>query len=163
MKSKGYTLIEILIAVSIIGLLFGVGYANYRDFSRRQSALSILKNIQGDLRLAQQLALSGQKPDDTNCDSPNTLSGYSFGVLSATSYEIRPVCSGGAVSSAYKTVTLGPGATFSSPFPSPNPIVFKVIGNGTNTTVGSNAQIILTETGSTNTSTITVNSAGQIQ
>ena len=160
----GYTLIEILVGLTIIGLLFGVGYANFRSFSQRQIVLNAAKNIQGDLRLTQEIALAGQKPSDPNCNAPaNTLSGYNFRVLSSNSYEIRAVCSGGVAASATKTVTLDTAATIASPFPVPNPIVFKVLGRGTNIPEGESAAIVIVQTGTTTTSTINVSSGGQIQ
>ena len=35
-KSNGFTLIELLIVVVTMTLLFGVGFANYRDFQKRE-------------------------------------------------------------------------------------------------------------------------------
>jgi prepilin-type N-terminal cleavage/methylation domain-containing protein len=160
---RGYTLIEILVALTIIGLLFSVGYANFRSFSQRQVVLDAAKNLQGDLRLAQQMALSGQKPDDPNCNSPNTLNGYDFNIVSGSSYEIKASCSGGTVSAAEKTVDVSSGAAIASPFPSPNPILFKVLGNGTNISAGGSASIKIVQTGTTNQTTVTIGAGGQIQ
>ncbi len=161
---KGYTLIEILVGLTIVGLLFGVGYANFRAFSQRQIVKDAAKNIQGDLRLTQGMALAGQKPDDPLCNSPlNTLIGYNFTILSPSTYEIRATCSGGSASSANKTITLSPGASFSSPFPSPNPILFKVLGNGTNISDGQTVTIKIVQDGTLNESTVSVSSGGQIQ
>lgn len=161
---SGYTLIEILVAITIIGILFSVGYANFRAFSQRQVVLNAAKNLQGDLRLAQQIALSGQKPDDPNCNSPaNSLNGYNFTILSGVSYEIRASCSGGAAASAEKTVDVLSGVVIASPFPSPNPVLFKVLGNGTNIPQGGSVVITLTQTGTNNKATITVTSGGEIK
>lgn len=157
---KAYTLIEILVALTIIGLLFGIGYVNFRDFSRRQAIAGAGKLLQGDLRLAQQLALSGQKPVDPACNDPNTLDGYRFGVVSSTQYRLRADCSGGAAA-VLKLVTLPDGITMS--LPSPNPIIFKVLGAGTNIPSGTNATIVLTQVGTANTFTVTIGSGGEIQ
>lgn len=155
-------MIEILIALTIIGILFGVGYANFRDFSRRQVLFDTSKKIQADLRLAQQLSLSGKVPSDPDCTGTNFLHGYFFRVLSAGNYEIRASCSGGSVGEVTKDVTLPPSVRISTPFPVPNPILFKVLGSGTN--IGSsNAQIRLSQTGTGVTTTITITAAGQIQ
>lgn len=161
---RGYTLIEILVALAIVGILFSVGYANFRSFSQRQAVRDAAKLIQADLRLTQQIALSGQKPTDANCNSPaNSLNGYFFSILSESSYEIRASCTGGVVSEATKTVSLGTGAAFSTPFPSPNPILFKVLGNGTNIPDGESVTIGIVQVGTNNQSTITISSGGQIQ
>ena len=158
-NSAGYTLIEILVAITIVGLLFGVGYANFRGFSQRQAVLNAGKLIQGDLRLAQQMALGGQKPDNVMCDSPNTLNGYNFKVYSTSEYKIEADCSGGSV--ATKEVTLSPDVLLSTPVP--NPISFKVLGNGTNIPSSENAILVLSQVGTGSSFTITLTSGGQIQ
>jgi prepilin-type N-terminal cleavage/methylation domain-containing protein len=161
---RGYTLIEILVALTVIGLLFSVGYANFRSFSQRQVVMDAAKNLQGDLRFTQQIALSGQKPADAKCNSPaNSLDGYNFTILTGSSYEIRASCSGGTPAAASKTINLISGATIASPFPSPNPILFKVLGNGTNIGEGQTAVIKIVQTGTSNQTTVTVSSGGQIQ
>ncbi len=161
-KTSGYTLIEILVALTIVGILFGVGYANFRDFTRRQTLLGTSKKIQADLRVAQALALSGQVPNDPNCTGTNRLNGYFFNVISATNYEIRASCSGGVVGVATKDVVLSPGITIANPLPVPNPILFKVLGNGTNIS-GGNAQITISQAGNPDTTAVTISSGGQIQ
>jgi prepilin-type N-terminal cleavage/methylation domain-containing protein len=164
MRNTGYTLIEILVAITIIGLLFSVGYANFRSFSERQAVLNAAKSVQGDLRLTQGIALAGQKPDDLNCNSPiNSLNGYNFTILSSNTYEIRANCTGGVAGDATKIVTLTSSAIFTSPYPSPNPILFRVLGNGTNIDSGQNAVIKIGQAGTTNQTTITISSGGQIQ
>lgn len=162
-NSQAYTLIEVLVTLTIVALLFSVGYANFRAFTQRQAVLNTVKTIQGDLRLAQQIALSGQKPDDVSCNSPALLNGYNFTILTSSSYEIRASCTGGNVTQAFKTVTLPDNVSIASPFPSPNPILFKVLGTGTNIPSGQNAVITLSQTGTTNQVTIPIGSGGQIQ
>lgn len=161
--TSAYTLIEILVGLTIISLLFSFGYVSFRDFSRRETLSGAAKGVQGDLRIAQSLASAGQKPDDPNCNSPASLSGYIFKILSSSQYEIRASCSGGNASLANKTVTLGTGTSFASPFPSPNPILFKTLDNGTNLGSGQNATIKMVQAGTNNQTTITVSSGGQIQ
>ncbi|HJY98634.1 MAG TPA: prepilin-type N-terminal cleavage/methylation domain-containing protein [Patescibacteria group bacterium] len=155
-KLSGYTLIEILVGLTIIGLLFGIGYVNFRDFSRRQAIAGAGKLIQGDLRIAQQLALVGQKPDQS-C----ILTGYNFDVDSAArSYSIYALCETGPATEVTKTVTLPPGIQIAAP--SPNPILFKVLGTGTNLTSGT-ADIVLTQDLTANQYTVTVGSGGEIR
>ncbi len=161
-RKNGYTLIEILVALAIVGILFGVGYTNFRDFTRRQSLGDSAKQIQADLRVAQQMALSGQIPVDVRCTGNNRLNGYFFRVLSATHYEIRASCSGGAVTSATKDVTLPASVRISTPFPSPNPILFKVLGSGTNIN-SANAVITVRQVTGSSTTSVTISPGGQIQ
>src|SRR4030067_2920560 len=95
-RTPGYTLIEIMVALSIISIMFGIGYVAYREFSRRQSLSSAIRLIIGDLQLAQTQAITGTKPRDVVCDSPNVLSGYNFEIIEEPdSYKVEAVCTGG--------------------------------------------------------------------
>lgn len=149
----GFTVIELLVTMVIMGLLFSLGYANYRDFSRRQAVASAGRMVIADLRLAQSKALSGEKPCTGN------LSTYNF-VIGAGSYQIKAVCSGtGSNSVITKTQPLPSGILISS---SLSPISFKVLGQGTNIpTTG--ASITLSQTGTANIQTITVSEGGEIK
>lgn len=158
-KESGYTLIEVLVGLTIIGFLFGLGYVNFRDFSRRQAVAGAAKNIQGDMGLAQQLALSGQKPDDIKCNPPNLLSSYNFRIASAGEYVIEAVCTGGAVES--KSVVLPADISISSD--SLTTISFKVLGQGTNIVSLDRVILTLTQASTNNIYNITVGSGGNIQ
>lgn len=153
MRLKGYTLVEILVSLTVIGLLFGFGFASFRDFSRRQAVASAGRMVIADLRLAQSKALSGEKPCTGN------LSTYDFTVISTTSYQINAVCSGIVVNNVIvKTQPLPSGILISSA-PS-NTISFKVLGQGIS---GSGVTITLSQTGTTNISTVTVSVGGEIK
>src|SRR3972149_10727847 len=89
----GYTLIEILVALTIMVLLFLTGFASYRAFSRRQELVSAVRQVQGDLRQAQENAIASKKP--AGCGALDALDGYRFVVIPANSYEIRWDCGGG--------------------------------------------------------------------
>jgi len=156
---KGYTLIEILVGLVIIGILFTVGYVGFRDFSRRQALSGVVKNVQGDLRLTQGYALAGQKPDNVFCNSPASLIGYNFNAVSATEYRIEAVCSGGVV--IQKEYVLSSGISIMSS--SPNPILFKILGNGTNITSGQSGTITLYQEGSGVQTNILIGSGGEIK
>ncbi len=156
-RMSGYTLIEVLVVMTIIGILFSVGYASYRSFSRRQTLLGIAKQVEGDLRLAQQMSLSGEKP--AGCTS--SLDGIQFGLtLSASSYEIKAVC---GATPLIKSYTLPDGISFDVAGFQPNPTVFKVLGQGTNIPNGSIARIKITQQSTNNSVTISINSGGSIK
>lgn len=92
----GFTLLELLVVIMTMTLLFGLTYANFRDFQRRQYLESAERLVEGDLRLAQQLALSGRKPDttpDNICES-RVLHGYRFHRTSVDTYDIEAFCPG---------------------------------------------------------------------
>lgn len=151
---KGYTLIEILVSLMIISFLFGFGYVSFRDFSRRQALAGTAKEIQGDLRLAQSQASSGQKPGTCVVN----LDGYRFKVYSTSEYKLEAVC--GATVSETKDVIISPDLSISL---SPNPMMFKVLGQGTDLASGEDALITLTQIGTNNSVNITVSSGGEIK
>lgn len=159
---SGYTLIEILVGLTVIGLLFSLGFASFRDFSRRQQLSGIAKKIQGDIRLTQGNAITGQKPEDANCNPPNTLDSYSFNILTNDEYAVEANCVGAVSTSVtVKDVILTSDITMS--IPSPNPLKFKILGQGTNVSTGSNWNLTLTQTGTSNTATVIVTSGGEIR
>lgn len=159
---RAYTLIEILVVLTIISLLFSFGYAGFRDFSRRQALASLSKQIQGDLRLAQQMSFSGKKP--TECGS-NTLDGIRFGVTTTPPYlyRLRATCGGGSVTSdVIKEFIFSSDITPVVAQGSPNPLLFKVLGQGTNIDSG-DWVLTLTQTGTGNVATVTVTTGGEIR
>ena len=154
----GFTLIELLISLTIVGLIFGVGYVNFREFSRRQVVSSVHSQIFADLRLAQAKAISGEKPADTKCDVPNVLNGFGFRLLTSSSYQLEANCSGGTV--LVKSGTISDSLTISTP--TPNPILFKAVAQGTNIPSGQ-VDLLITLVGTGKTATVSVTAAGEIK
>jgi prepilin-type N-terminal cleavage/methylation domain-containing protein len=160
--TSAYTLIEILVGLSILGILFGFGFISFRSFSLRQQLAGTAKQMQGDLRLAQSFALAGEKPappNDAACNDPNILDSYSFNVYSANGYRIEANCGASAV--VYKDVSIRSDLSITAP--SPNPIKFKVLGQGTNIASGGTATITVTQSGTGTVATITISSVGEIK
>jgi len=155
-NEAGYTLIEILVGMTIISLIFSVGYASYRDFARRQALEGSARRLEADLRLAQEQALAGKKPSTIACTGGELLIGYDFYAETATTYKIQANCSGGLVD--VKTVEIAEEITLSS---SPNRFTFKVLGRGTDLSTA--ADITLTQTATGNTFGITVSPEGEIK
>lgn len=152
-KSSAYTLIEVLVSLMIISLLVAVGYANYRDFGRRQALTGAVKQLEGDLRRAQQSALSGIKPNDTECDN-GTLTSYQVWINTSNlyNYRIRAICGGNTV--LVESITLdGVQVTERTK----NPINFRVLGTGAD-----ESTLTLTQDSTGKTATITIGSAGDI-
>ncbi|MGA3292119.1 MAG: prepilin-type N-terminal cleavage/methylation domain-containing protein [Candidatus Microgenomates bacterium] len=153
----GYTLIELLVSLTIIGILFSVSYVGFRDFSRRQALTGVVKQVQGDLRLAQQDALSGTKPS-SGC---NSLDGINFSIDSSTTYSIYYVCDGAVLPVPVKpTATLPPEISISN---DTNPIFFKGLGSGTNIPAGSQATITVTQIQTGSQANILVGSGGDVK
>ena len=156
--NSAYTFIEILVALTIISLIFGIGYVSFRDFSRRQALNGTARTLVGNLRLAQEQAISGRKPSDIFCNPPQLLNGYNFRVVSAQNYVLEASCSGGNVQT--KSVTISSDISLSVPVP--NPILFKSVAQGTNIS-GASASVTLTQAGTGNTRAITISAAGEIK
>lgn len=140
---NGFTLIEILVGLTIVALLFGVGYASYRDFARRQILNSSYDKIRSSLSLAQQLALSGDKP--AGCPANSVLSGYrvDFGQKKFYAECVGP---GGTTLAQEKIIDIPPGIEISS---SQSTILYKVLGQGTDQVSETTITITQTGTGST--------------
>ena len=106
-KPYGFTLIELMVVMLTMVLLFTLGYANYRQFQRRQILENYVRKVRGDLRLAQELALVGKKP--AGC---TTLFGYKFIRAGEQKYELRAYCSPeGEINPPHKEVNLPLGIT----------------------------------------------------
>jgi len=60
--NKAFSLIELLVVISIALLLAGGGFVYINDFSARQKMESTRKEIVSNLRLARNYALTGQRP-----------------------------------------------------------------------------------------------------
>lgn len=155
--TPAYTLIEILVGITIIGLIFGFGYVNFRDFSRRQELAGVSKQIKGDLRLAQEQALSGKKPESCT----DLLNGYEFLVVDDGNYSVLADCNKDNPATTVKTVSLPTDLSISNPLP--NPIYFKALGQGTNIVEAGSITLTLSQFGTNNQSIITVTAGGEIK
>lgn len=154
-KAKGYTLIEILIALSITALIFGLGYLGYRDFARRQLVNSAAQTLVGDLRLAQEQANAGKKVE--GCV---VLDGYKFFINApAKEYQISASCSDQDY--LIKTVSISSQITVTAP--TTNPIIFRPIGLGTNIPMNTSVTIVLAQPGINYSVPVTIGSGGDIQ
>lgn len=89
MMQKGYTLLELLIVILIIGILVTLTTANFREFSQRQVLKGVQTQIIADLNFARSSAKSGKIPSGCN----GTFLGYHFVVTSTTTYRVDAVCS----------------------------------------------------------------------
>lgn len=148
-----YTLIEILVSLTIIGLIFGVGYISFREFARRQALVGAARSLRGNLRLAQGQALAGKKP--IGC---TVLDGYRFSAVSEGVYSIMASCSNGDFSIGKDSVSF-PGEVAMSPVP--GNILFKVLGKGTD--LASDVEINLVQEATGNVVKVTITTGGEIK
>lgn len=156
---SGYTLIEIMVVLATISLIFGLGYVNYRDYVLRQNLAGIAGDLKSDLNLARQLALSGRKPNDANCNT-HTLNGYEVEVIDGDTYQIAAVCSGGDV--IEKTVDLISGPSgYTITVPSPNPFLFKAVAGGTD--IAGSTSIRITQVPTSDFTDIIITEGGEVR
>jgi len=138
---SAFTLIELLVVLGIISVLFGVGFANFRGYQRKQAIMAAARQVEGDIRLAQEYASQGKKPTAT---CTGYLNGYLFIVNADNTYDIRADCSG-TDETVKDNVAITSGMTL-TPTTS---MLFKVLGLGTDIPADSPKTIIITssETG----------------
>ena len=158
MKSAAFTLVELLVVLSISGIIMGVGFAGFRQYSQRQVLFAAAREVRSDLRLLQEKAISGVKEPDiiTSC-AGKFLDGYRFDIISTTQYRMSVLCSG--VVYNIKDKSIASGFTITA---TPEPILFKVLGQGTDI-IGSSSIITLTQTATNKPITITVSAEGSIE
>ena len=152
---RGFSLIELLVVISISIGIMSLGYANYRSFGRKKNLEKITNNLKSDLILAREYALSGRKPDPS-LGPCNSLESYEVQIFLII-YRVVAVCSDGN-SYTVKTVDFGDRILV---LPIPIwPITFRVLGRG----VESNSDITITlyMSGTAN-QIIKVTRAGQIR
>ncbi|TSC53515.1 MAG: Uncharacterized protein LiPW16_372 [Microgenomates group bacterium LiPW_16] len=120
--SLGYTLIELMVVISIIGLLVGIGVAQYNEFNKNQTLKQAALTLKNNLRQTQNKALSGEKPT-SGCTA--SLSGHKLTFTDNRNYKIVASC--GVDLDVLTGLTLGQNVSKSS---GPNSILFKVLGQG---------------------------------
>lgn len=148
----GYTLIELLIVITLIALLFTLGMAQYNQFNRRQILVKARDELVSNLRLAQSKSLAGEKPDACGDE---TLAGHKLKFIDNQKYKIVAVC-GDEID--IKTGLSLPGEITKQS--GPNEIFFKSLSQGTDIIIGQ-GEIVLT--GFNETKIITVTSVGEIK
>lgn len=107
---RGFSLVELLVVVTIIAILSGVSLVGYNRFQDRQAALVAAYQLATDLRATQQKALSGEKPSGwCAASATDQLATWRLLFNTATTYQIIGVCSTNSTT-IDKTVTLPNGA-----------------------------------------------------
>jgi len=92
----GFSLVELLIAASILGLLTTFGLARFHQFNRRQIFDQAVQELKNNLRFAQEKALAGEKPSDW-CTAGH-LQGYQLKFNTSSNYLIEAICSDDEIS-----------------------------------------------------------------
>lgn len=109
-KRAGFTLVELLVVVGIIGILTAIGIASYQNFSEARVVEKAAQELKINLRLAQSKAVNNEKP--SACGS-NILEGWRVERANASTYEIKYKCEKGPFAH-YKSISLGDNLTISN-------------------------------------------------
>jgi len=79
-KQKGFTLIEVIVVIAVIGLIVTLVFANYRSGTRSSNLQAAAQGLVTDIRTAQNMAMSSSKyEDEVPC-------GYGIHFMSNNSY-----------------------------------------------------------------------------
>jgi len=87
--NNGFTFIELIVSVLILGIVVSLGVASYTSFNINQTLNQAAEQLKSGLRLAQSKSFEGVKPDE-DCAH---LDGWRVN-LDGISYDIWPVCDG---------------------------------------------------------------------
>lgn len=147
---RGFTLIELLVVIGVIMLITGGIISNYSAYNESERLRQAALTLKNNLRLAQNRAISGEKPDPTRFICTGLI-GYTINFTS-TNYRIEPQCTEGVVGESI-SVSLPAGITLA---PVPSPFTFGVLTRGTG------ADVTITLAGQTKWYTIEVSSGGEI-
>lgn len=122
---QGFSLIELLIVISLFGLAASLITAAYLSFERTQKVKNAALTLKNDIRLAQNKAHSGDKGPDSRCGKGGlsetydvTLIGWYLTFSKGTSaYTLKPTCIFNESEQLFpegKTVTLPDGVTITN-------------------------------------------------
>jgi prepilin-type N-terminal cleavage/methylation domain-containing protein len=155
-KIRGFTLIELMVAIGLMLMIFTVALPNYRSYQRSKALDKAYQEIVADFRLAQENAISGVKPQVSgNPCLTSVLEKYLVQRINSTTYNLYARC--GGVNFLVKNVDTQENGVTISNF---GTIGFKVLGEGTDFT--SDKVITITQTGTGLTKTVTVTTGGEI-
>ena len=96
-RRYGFSLIEILIVITLFGVSASLVTVSYLGFERGQRLGNAAALLKSDIRLAQNKALSGDKGAGGTCAANSTLGGWYVKIVgSGSSYRVAGVCLTGA-------------------------------------------------------------------
>lgn len=114
-NSAGFTLIELMIVISLIGLMSVVAIASFVSFNQSQTLQSGVNDFVTAIKLAKASAASQVKPNTgaATCTTNSSLISYQVTIDTNDAYKVVAVCTDGiSVASSYslpKDITFAQG------------------------------------------------------
>lgn len=168
---KGFTIIELLIVISIMGIMGGVGFAAYSTFNGVQTLEQAALNMKSGIDEAKFSAISRVKP---SACTGRVLDGYQAVICaggnqctnSANLYEVKAVCVAAGVATTPLTgsklrpnsLAVNIGSIDCGPVTNNNTILFNSQTGASNTM----CKIVLTENETGSTRTLCVSNGGGV-
>lgn len=133
-NTPGFTMIELIVVFSVMGVLSTIGLASFVSYSRSQVLQQATNDFTTFINSAKTRAASQVKPS-TQCTSLSILQSYSVTInIVARTYSLNVTCSGN--STVLQTTTLPQNVSFNSATASPptttTNIIFPVLTGGVN-------------------------------
>lgn len=117
--NHGMTIMELIIAMLVSGILLGYGVVNYLDFNKTQTVKNVGLNVKNELRRVQGKSLAGVKPIECGSD---TFDGYQISFLNddaaycpGTSCIVSQALCGGNLAGDLGIYLLTPDFEFNNP------------------------------------------------
>lgn len=123
LNRTGFTLVEIIVSISIAMIIMGSVIVNYNEYNNRQTLKQAALTLKNNLRFAQSKAQSGEKPE-SNCTE---LTGWTVTFV-GSGYAYQAQCIPQGLHANSTSVTLPSGVIFS---PVPAAFTFNVLSRGT--------------------------------
>jgi prepilin-type N-terminal cleavage/methylation domain-containing protein len=89
--NSGFTILELIIGIAILGLTFTIGTAKYLEFNKTQTLKSAVLEMKNNLRDIQAKANAGVKPSGSS-GCTGDLVGYVVHYSSTTQYQVYADC-----------------------------------------------------------------------
>jgi len=166
----GYTVVEVIVSLTIMIVMFSVATARLRDYQKRKTLDIAFEQVKKDIRFAQEMALAGRKPVEPAGNACETfpLEGYGFAREQTYSvgppetlaqYSLYALCRNWGQTVIVKGPVELPSGVNIGALGGGNRFVFNLLGRGTDRT----GNIIIPITYQGVTKNITVTQSGNVE